>query len=58
MIKSYTDYKYNAMINNKYKNLWQRNYYEHIIRNETDYLEIWNYIDENPIKWDEDEYYL
>ena len=31
--------------------LWQRNYYEHIIRNDEDYREKAKYIDENPDKW-------
>ncbi|MFK5971512.1 MAG: transposase [Candidatus Marithrix sp.] len=31
--------------------LWQRNYYEHIIRDEQSYLKIANYIETNPIKW-------
>jgi putative transposase len=31
--------------------LWQRNYYEHIIRNEKSYLEISQYIHHNPEKW-------
>ena len=38
--------------------LWQRSYYDHIIRNEADYLRIWNYIDTNPVQWREDEYYI
>ena len=29
---------------------WQRSFYEHVIRNEQDYLETWAYIDENPMK--------
>ena len=37
--------------------LWQRSYHEHVIRNEQDYREIWNYIDGNPAKWAEDRYY-
>lgn len=37
---------------------WQRSYYEHIIRSERDYLEIWNYIDGNPGKWADDKYYI
>lgn len=37
--------------------LWQRGYYDHIIRNEQEYQKIWQYIDENPIKYEEDEYY-
>jgi putative transposase len=35
-------------------NLWQRNYYEHIIRNEKSYDEIYTYILSNPQTWDRD----
>jgi REP element-mobilizing transposase RayT len=38
--------------------LWQARYYEHVIRNEQDYLDIWEYIDSNPSRWLDDEYYL
>jgi len=34
--------------------LWQRNYYEHIIRDENDLSQIRQYIQENPLKWDLD----
>jgi REP element-mobilizing transposase RayT len=34
--------------------LWQRNYWEHIIRNEMSYMKISDYILSNPIKWDND----
>lgn len=37
------------------KRLWQRNYYEHVIRNEKSYIEICEYIQNNPLKWDLDE---
>ena len=37
--------------------LWQRSYYDHIIRNEADYLEKSDYIINNPAKWAEDEYF-
>lgn len=37
--------------------IWQRGYYDHIIRNSVDYEHIWQYIDTNPIKWELDEYY-
>ena len=39
--------------------IWQRGYYDHVIRNEEDYLNHLQYIDENPKKWllGEDEYY-
>ena len=40
-----------------HKRIWQRGYYEHIIRNEQDYLNVWTYIDQNPALWAEDEYY-
>lgn len=31
--------------------VWHRNYYDHIIRNATDYARIANYIINNPAKW-------
>jgi putative transposase len=31
--------------------LWQRNYYEHVIRNEEGLNRIRRYIDENPVRW-------
>ena len=37
--------------------IFQRSYYDHIIRNEKDYERICEYIDTNPMKWREDEYY-
>ena len=37
--------------------LCQRSFHEHVIRNENDYREIWEYIDANPAKWAEDRYY-
>ncbi len=39
------------------KKLWQRNYYEHIIRDEKSYYQISEYIQTNPLKWQNDEYY-
>ena len=39
------------------ENIWQRGFYEHVIRNERDYREIWDYIDGNPARWAEDQYY-
>lgn len=37
--------------------LWQRSFYDHVIRNETDYLKIWQYIEENPLRWSEDVFF-
>ena len=34
--------------------VWQRNYYEHVIRNENDLDEIREYIVNNPLKWELD----
>ena len=31
--------------------IFQRSYYDHVIRNQRDYDEIWEYIDNNPRKW-------
>lgn len=31
--------------------LFQRSYYDHVIRNQQDYDEIWQYIEHNPRKW-------
>lgn len=36
---------------------WQRNYYEHIIRNDLAYQRISDYINNNPSKWDEDKFF-
>ena len=36
------------------KRIWQRNYWEHIIRNENEYNRIAQYIIDNPIKWEND----
>jgi putative transposase len=37
--------------------LWQRNYHEHIIRNEQSYKRIAEYIINNPKKWKDDKFY-
>ena len=34
--------------------LWQRNYWEHIVRNENEYNRISQYIIANPLKWEND----
>jgi putative transposase len=37
--------------------IWQKSFHDHIIRNEVEYLKIWEYIDTNPLKWEDDCYY-
>ena len=38
-------------------NIWQSRFYDHIIKDDVDHENVWTYIDENPIKWENDEYY-
>jgi len=47
---TYKIHKY-YLLNNK---IFQRNYYEHIIRNENELNKIRQYIKDNPMDWDED----
>ena len=37
--------------------IWQKLFNDHIIRNEEEYKKIWEYIDTNPLIWQEDCYY-
>lgn len=37
--------------------VWQKGFYDHIIRGEKDYLDVQKYIEDNPYKWEEDEMY-
>jgi len=37
--------------------LWQRNYWEHIIRDDQSYQRISDYIIDNPAKWKDDKFY-
>lgn len=54
--KSFTNNRYQHGVNrNSWRpfpgRLWQRNYYEHIIRNEDELNRVRRYIVENPLKW-------
>jgi putative transposase len=48
----------NQLNNTTGQPLWQRNYYEHIIRNEQAYQNIAEYICTNPQRWHDDTYYV
>lgn len=39
------------------KKIFQRSFYDHVVRNEKDYIEILEYIINNPLKWQLDKYY-
>ncbi len=57
--KSVTTRYYNKMVDESFKNtLWQKSYYEHIIRNEEELQNIREYILNNPAKWQEDKYFI
>ncbi|MDK9698821.1 MAG: hypothetical protein OEM52_01545 [bacterium] len=40
--------------NREIDQIWQRNYYEHVIRNEKEYRDTLIYIETNPLKWEFD----
>lgn len=44
----------NKQISNK---IWQRSYHDHIIRDEEDYINICEYINNNALKWQDDKYF-
>jgi REP-associated tyrosine transposase len=56
--KSAVTYRVNAMRETRGMPLWQRNYYEHIIRNEAELGRIQAYIQNNPIQWEADQLHL
>ena len=47
----------NAGVYNLPERIWQKNYYEHVIRNEASLNKIREYIMSNPLNWKEDDYY-
>ena len=52
--KSSVTKRINQIRNTPGEKLWQRNYYEHIIRNENELNRIRDYIIRNPSQWDSD----
>ena len=40
------------------KDIFQRSYHDHVIRDKMDYLKIWEYIDNNPKQWELDCFYV
>ena len=40
------------------RSIWQKLFHDHVIRDEKGYLKIWNYIEGNPSKWEEDCFYM
>lgn len=56
--KSSVTKRLNAISGTSGQCFWQRNYYEHIIRNEDAYLKIAEYIQTNPRCWETDTYHV
>ncbi len=56
--KSISTKKANSLNNSHGKKIWQYRYHDHIIRSEEEYLKFWEYIDTNPLKWKDDEYFM
>ena len=40
------------------QSIWQKLYHDHVIRGENDYLKIWQYIQSNPAKWQDDCFFV
>lgn len=56
-LKSYSSRRINHARNTPGKSVWQRNYYEHIVRNERELEAIRAYILGNPLNWEDDPEY-
>lgn len=52
--KSVSTRKINRIHQRNARTIWQRNYYEHIIRNESAFQSICQYIQNNPLSWELD----
>ncbi|MBI9050871.1 MAG: transposase [Anaerolineaceae bacterium] len=55
--KTFSARRINELRNTTGTSLWQRDYYERIIRDEGEYIKIAQYIESNPLNWLEDEEY-
>jgi putative transposase len=58
LFKSTTTKQINEIRGTPRMPVWQRNYYERVIRNEKESNEIRRYIVDNPLKWAEDKNYI
>ena len=55
--KSVSTKRINIYRNSPSRYVWQRNFHDHIIRNEKDFNRIREYINNNPKQWDYDQYH-
>lgn len=56
--KSESTRRRNLYCNTSGAKLWQRNYYEHVIRNETEFQAFYDYIYTNPLNWRNDDEFV
>ncbi len=56
-LKTFSSRRINEIRNTPGIPVWQRNYYEHIIRDNESLHRITDYIKNNPKCWDKDDYY-
>ena len=54
-LKTFSARSINTLRQTEGRPVWQRNYYEHVIRNEKELYAVRRYIQNNPLNWDKDE---
>ena len=37
--------------------VWQRGFHDHVIRNQSDYDDVYRYIENNSVQWEQDDLY-
>jgi len=58
IFKSKTTKKIREMIGNPEQKVWQNNYHDHIVRNQESFDKIYNYIENNPLMWRKDTFFM
>ncbi len=56
--KSLSARRSNQVMGTPGEKLWQDSFYESVLQSDKAYRDAWDYIDINPAKWAEDEYYV
>jgi REP element-mobilizing transposase RayT len=55
--KTFSARRINALRGTQGTPFWQRNHWEHVIRNDAELARVREYIVNNPARWEEDRYY-
>ena len=56
IFKSVTTKQINDLRKTPNEKIWQNNYHDHIVRNEKSFSDISNYIENNPVNWENDSF--